>query len=329
MTVLGRSLRVRFSLRFFFVLLTGTILLIAYTAFCSKRAIEQRRAVAELESWGAEIYYAPPSSSRWPAWLRQALGELYFERVDRVSLVSHSPRRVARPETLTVLARLPYLERVHLDAAFVRMDALQHSQELQGTGLRSFHFRNHMPGDGANLRHLASLTALEELSLERCRLGPDGLSFLSSLANLRSLSLVNCAVRDDDLKYVGALSDLGYLDLARTWITDKGLVHLATLHELKMLRLTGTKLDGDGLANLVGLPKLEVLDLNNTRIDGACLDSLKLMTNLEELWVKGTGLTSDEVAELQAALPRCVVRHPSTYPELRSFFVPRWPEPIP
>jgi len=59
--------------------------------------------------------------------------------------------------------------------------------------------------------------------------------------------------------------------------------------------------------NLKGLTNLQSLDLYDTQVTDAGLVHLAGLTNLGWLYLHGTQVTDAGVAELQKALPNCVI----------------------
>lgn len=103
----------------------------------------------------------------------------------------------------------------------------------------------------------------------------------------------------EDLSFLSSLTDLHYLILADNKVTD--LTPLETLQELEYVELFMN--DITDVTPLTKLPKLIDLNLSRTRIED--LTPLHSMKQLKRLWISrvGKGITEEEKAALQAALP--------------------------
>jgi hypothetical protein len=96
--------------------------------------------------------------------------------------------------------------------------------------------------------------------------------------------------------------------LSDTRISDAGLVHLKGLTSLRSLGLTRTKITDVGLENLTEMTSLRMLYLSYTQVADAGLVHLKGLTSLTWLNVSSCPQITDAgLAELKAALPKCVV----------------------
>jgi hypothetical protein len=135
-----------------------------------------------------------------------------------------------------------------------------------------------------------SLLGLEKCEMiefrGRCDIPPQRLRQLSQLPNLTSLSFVDMFNRQAP--------------------TVEQLQAVAELTQLKKLVLLGVFVNTESLAALKPL-KLEDLRLTRTELDGVELEVLKGMTALHYLGIRETGLSSEAVAELRAALPDCTI----------------------
>jgi len=84
------------------------------------------------------------------------------------------------------------------------------------------------------------------------------------------------------MPYLRSFDDLNYLNFRESQITNDGLKHLLPLADrLLVLDITNTAISDDGIIHLKQLPKLKFIR------------------------VKGAGITSAGIAELQRALPNC------------------------
>jgi len=111
-----------------------------------------------------------------------------------------------------------------------------------------------------------------------------GLNELVKLKQLVELDLHNTQITDADLKDVAKLQQLEILSLWNTKkITDAGLRDVAKLEQLRVFSLSETQITDEGLKEVAKLQQLERLNLHDTKI------------------------TAAGVAELQKALPECLI----------------------
>jgi hypothetical protein len=90
---------------------------------------------------------------------------------------------------------------------------------------------------------------------------------------------------------------------------DADLVLLKEVTQLERLYLGRTNVTDAGLEHLKGLTQLRFLLLDGTDVTDAGLEHLKWLTQLERLWLNGTYVTEAGVADLQKALPGCIISH--------------------
>ena len=148
---------------------------------------------------------------------------------------------------------------------------LEKLTQLEGLSI----FQNQL----TDVKGLEKLTQLKELDLSVNHLS--NVKDLEKLVNLQELNLADNQLTD--VKGLGKLTQLKYLDLGGNKLTDvKGLEKLTQLTELN--------LHGNELTDVKGLEKLTELT------------SLKLRANFD--------LTETQIAELQKALPKCIIIGP-------------------
>jgi hypothetical protein len=102
----------------------------------------------------------------------------------------------------------------------------------------------------AGLAHLARLTQLQWLWLDRTKITDTGLVYLKGLTHLKILYLNDTQITDAGLAHLAGLKQLEALVLDFTQITDAGLVYLAGLPQLQRLELGGTKVTDEGVRKL-------------------------------------------------------------------------------
>jgi hypothetical protein len=89
------------------------------------------------------------------------------------------------------------------------------------------------------LRHLSSLTRLEELELNLTAMTARGLEHLAALTNLKRLRLDCPGIADDNLRSLAALTNLETFDFVETETDDRGFRSMHGLQWLKALCLEG------------------------------------------------------------------------------------------
>ncbi len=165
--------------------------------------------------------------------------------------------------------------------------------------------------DDEGLSHLASIEALERLSLSvKPPRGGDaitaaGVAHLKGLTRLRALALEGDGITDAVLARFAGLEGLEELDLTFTGVTDAGFEHLKGLDHLRRLRVYVTWPRGKhetsdaGLAHLKGLGHLRALALEGAGISDAGLAQLAGLADLEELDLAFTGVTDAGLEHLK------------------------------
>jgi hypothetical protein len=216
------------------------------------------------------------------------------------------------------------------DYSPVKDDDLQYAAVF--SRLRELNLRGTGIADAA-LAHIKGLARLESLDLSFTRLGDAGIKHLKGLSRLQTLSLRNTKITSAGLNDLEGMTQLQTLDLTCTKVGDAGLQHLRKLIQLQRLSLWGTAISDAGLENLSGLTQLQQLNLGSTAISDAGLKHLKSLAQLQDLGLgdtkvtdaglehlKGLGklrsldllyaaVTDAGVKKLQAALPKCSIRH--------------------
>lgn len=92
-------------------------------------------------------------------------------------------------------------------------------------------------------------------------------------------------------------------------VTDADLKVLAALKGLKGLSLTNTPVTDASLKELAPLQGLQTLSLFKTKVTDAGLKDLAALKGLKRLYLDSTKVTDAGVAELQKALPDCMITH--------------------
>jgi hypothetical protein len=272
-----------FSLRSLFVLTAVSGMLLGLFALKLQRARQQRAAVeAILESQGYVAYGAElndkgraiaQGDQSGPKWLRQWLGNDFFDNVIEV--------RLHRDTQLEQVPNLPKVQAVYLGCSRHYSDAgLVHLQELPQ--LRRLRFGAASNVTDAGLVHVGACTQLESLEMPYLRITDEGLKHLKGLTQLESLT-VGHEVTDEGLIHVRELVRLRLLKLFHCRVTDAGLEHLARHPSIEEIHFCRVDITNTGLHHLEGLPRLRRVKFY------------------------GTDVTREGIARLQLALPNCEI----------------------
>jgi len=198
-----------------------------------------------------------------------------------------------------LLSRIVFSEQEPPQSGAANLVALRELDMLVWPGLQNA---------DAEAEHLAKLTGLSVLQLKESDLSDAGLERLTALDRLTSLSLYGTPLGDPGCRHLSAFGQLRTLDLSDTSVGDAGLAHLVKLRLLSVLRLQYCRnLSDDGLRHLGDLPSLRELSLGASPIGDGAVAHLKRMTGLRVLYVNGTQITPQGIAELRAALPKCAI----------------------
>lgn len=192
-------------------------------------------------------------------------------------------------------------------------------------GLKKLEYLNLANNEITSITALSELKKLTELHLSHNEL--KGLSALSELTSLKTLCLDDADIKDSYLAKLYKLSSL------RTLLLDNNEeLSQSAVNELKAklpdctvsftpvvvtLELGGKTFKSDvtelslvgcnitDISVLARCTALKTLDLSDNPINDA--SALYGLTSLRELYISGTNLTPDQIAELEAKLPDCVV----------------------
>lgn len=213
----------RYSLRGLLGLITvlGVVL-----GIWANKARQRVRAIAQLESHGARIYFAsqcdqdgmyplgrmvdapwnPTGGVLGDEWFNTVANVQmpYIEEPSRLRGARNAPKSVLKP-----LAALDGLKQIRLSFTDVAND---------------------------DLTALAELSSLKSLTLQSTKIHEGNLNALSGLP-LESLSLTRTRFDDEGLESVARISTLQYLNLTRTKVTDEGLRYLENHPNLQTLIL--------------------------------------------------------------------------------------------
>ncbi|HEY2840417.1 MAG TPA: hypothetical protein VGJ26_14770 [Pirellulales bacterium] len=192
-----------------FSLLLFTTLIALAVAWHAVPAWRQHEAVTKIIELDGLVVYdfqlAGAKKPPGPAWLREWLGDDYFQRVGRVQLERNVDTAEALHAALVQVSQLPTIDFLII-----------HSRERI---------------DDANLQEIAKARSLKALHLHG-RIPDSGLRHLVALDQLRGLVLQD--VTDETLAQVARLRQLEHLYLQGA-ISDNGLALLEPLVELHEL----------------------------------------------------------------------------------------------
>ena len=169
--------------------------------------------------------------------------------------------RGARPAAAEVqaLAELDLLTIVRLVDCGLNDSSLEFLGKLQRLTELNLDLNSEITDRG--VAHLARLTGLDLLGLDRAAVGDEACKTLASLPALADLNLNQTRVKDSGLAALAALKPLKRLTLQSCRrITDKGLDSLATIHSLADLNLVDNpQISAAAVRKLrVALPKCKI-----------------------------------------------------------------------
>ena len=219
---------VRFSLRTFLLVVTVFAIWIGFQTY---RAQLQSRAVSALQDLFVQISYdwqhdpsdymyvlanvSPPT----PGWLRDAVGEHFFQTVVRVNF----------EQTQTHDSDLQWLDALP-DIRFLSL------------------FDTPVTNEG--MRHVGAIPRLQTLYFFDTQIGDDGLKHLRNATTLREIQCGNTPITDAGLAHLENLNQLEKLWLGGTKVSDQGLRHLDSLKKLQFLDLRETNVTVESVAKL-------------------------------------------------------------------------------
>jgi serine/threonine protein kinase len=117
----------------------------------------------------------------------------------------------------------------------------------------------------------------------------------------------NQLVADADLTRFADVAQLRRMYLDGTNISDDALRHLPGIASLSHVALGNTKITDAGVQSIVECKTLRQISLYGTHVTDACVPALIQLRKLEKLNLCRTQLSTEAVAQLRSALPRCEV----------------------
>jgi len=189
--------------------------------------------------------------------------------------------------------RVPVGRRLKLDVAQSALGDLSALANLGPTDLYALSIAQHPEvvgnADTRVMPHIAGLTGLKELYL---MIGhtDKGLKHLRSLTELEELRLCSTSYGDAGLRHIEGLRSLKALQVSGQ-VTDAGLARLAQLPLLRELQVDARGIRGSGFSHLAESPSLEFLCLSGKVTSGnTTLHNIGKMTSLKSLTLFGEGL---------------------------------------
>jgi hypothetical protein len=266
----------RISLRTLLVMIAVLCVLFAWFGACWYSAKRQERAVAVLKPVGGAGGFqyrlknhgpdsSAPKQAAWaPDWLRNLLGQHFFETICQVDF-GH-PNDPNGPKTdddaMEALRPLPGVRDLNLlftdvtDRGVERI--VEYCPDLHYLYL---HVNKNITDEA--MKSVKKLRRLHTLRLAGSLNSDAGLSQLKELTQLRELTVADfrtpSRITDVGLKHLGEMKSLTLLGIQAASVTDEGLIHLEDLPELRELSLDKTNVTADGVKRLQRkLPKCEI-----------------------------------------------------------------------
>jgi hypothetical protein len=222
----------QYRLRTLLIVMT---LLAVWMAHISHRARQQKMAVEKVHRLGGTVEYDfrvtknittgfpshdPQAKPPGPAWLRNFLGDDYFQTVVVLGLGGN---KTVTDDDLALLSDMPDLKVLNLDETNITDDGLAYVKKLK---------------------------KLEFLFLRRTSIGDRGLEQIKDITTLQLLVLSDTKVTDEGTKYLQNLNLKSGLDLANTDVSDKSLQYFSKLKNLRNLSLADTNVTETGAEEL-------------------------------------------------------------------------------
>lgn len=161
----------------------------------------------------------------------------------------------------------------------------------------------HTIGD-EQLRKLAGLDGLRELSIEKGKITSAALPVLAKLPALERLKIRGARIDDEGFKKLCTIQSLQRINLPQADLTDAGLAVVAELPNVEFLRFGSPRVTDAGIAAACQAKTLRWLHLIDIPIGDASLRSIAQLPQLESLYIDGAKLSDDAWDELFRARPK-------------------------
>ncbi|MEZ6088611.1 MAG: protein kinase [Pirellulaceae bacterium] len=137
----------------------------------------------------------------------------------------------------------------------------------------------------------------------------EGLKHLSSLSNLNQLWLDRCERLDDEaLSSFPDMLSLWRLGLRGGAPLGEGLQYLSKFPNLQELEFERKQLDPSALRHLISLAKLRRVSLMDTNIDDSAIEHLSKIPSLRFVDLSGNSISQEAIERLHRAIPKCAIR---------------------
>lgn len=214
-------------------------------------------------------------------------GPLWLRRIQSVS------RAPIDESVLQRIASASQLVRLDLDDSPLQNDQLRYLAGLRDLQELSL---NGTQVTDAGLVHLAELP-LRVLRLGRTQVDGTGFDALNA-RTLRFIQLGTTKVAAEGFARLARFESLTYLDVAGAKIGDTDLAMLEGMPNLNFLHLGWTRVEGPGLAHIARLPNLQRLILMKSLIDDRALEHLAGMGQLRMLNLQATAVSDQGLPQL-------------------------------
>jgi beta-lactamase regulating signal transducer with metallopeptidase domain len=258
-----------------------------------KLEIQDENAVRELTYW---FHWTGINGPEWE-YLGQAQGDVQVPAGKRLSLTVNktawrdlSALSKLRPDDLYRL----YLPAILTDRVKPDDKCMPHIAHL--TGLRSLALdRTDITDKG--LKYITNLSSLEYLGVPY-RVTDKGMAHIAALTSLKGIYFPGegRGITNAGLRHLSKLSSIEELYLKGEQMGDAGLAHLRDLPRLKYLAMYGSGFTDKGMVHVKDIPSLRILSFHESlpRITDEGLAHISDMPNLELLCLHGIKDITDE-----------------------------------
>jgi hypothetical protein len=220
-------------------------------------------------SWGT----LTPGRKPWaPVWLRNAIGDEYFQSLAHVSLC------------LDIRQALTRQNWVNMGPADDMLREL-----ASQTSVRTLQLGGDQVAD-ENLAYVGKMAGLEELYIGNCsRLTDKAFANLGGLKRLRILDVDSCKMTDASLAVFSNLTNLEQLHVFGDGFSDRGLAHLERLTGLRALALRDyhSRITDAGVESLSRMKMLQELGLDLApMISNAAVGRLRGLKSLRSIYIE-------------------------------------------
>jgi hypothetical protein len=211
----------------------------------------------------------------------------------------------SQPQFLDSLANAPIVE-INLRSVESCTDStVQHACRI--SALRQLILIETEVSDKA-IEYCCALTNLHQLALNETRVEGSNLGNLGRIPDLRALELNRLDLRKSKLQGIQKLGHLEILSINHSRVDDMACANIGHVQTLRELDLSNNPVTDSGLAKLANLRKLQGLNLAQTKITAkGALSTLPKLPSLQTLKIWDGQLTSEELALIKHALPKCKV----------------------